>query len=326
MNNEKELIELRNALLAEINSVDFIGKPAELYEPIEYTMQNTGKLLRPVLLLLSCKIFSDHLHFALKPAIAIEIFHNFTLVHDDIMDNAPLRRKKPTVYKKWNADIALLVGDVMLIKAFQKLQECDLAVRERLINIFNETAIKVCEGQQLDMNFENKPISKEEYLNMIGLKTAALIACSMAMGAICGEANSADVNKMYDAGWEIGMAFQIQDDLIDTFGKSGKSGKINGGDIRAGKKNWPFLIALDVAGKQDEKRLKELLSEEEIDADKKVNQVMEIYKRLNVETRASISLKKHYADGIKLLKKINGNKINLQLLIDYINTLPDREN
>lgn len=212
-----------------------------LYDPMRYIMELPAKRIRPVAMLMSCGVFSDRIERALKPAIGLELFHNFTLMHDDIMDQAPLRRGKPTVHVKWNANRAILSGDAMLVKAYEAI-----ATVPELLPVFNERALAVCEGQQLDMDFEERDdVPAEEYLEMIRLKTAVLLGCAMRMGAIAGGATPGDQERIGIFGEKLGIAFQLRDDLLDAFGDPNKVGKQTGGDLRAGKKTWLLIRALD---------------------------------------------------------------------------------
>ncbi len=217
------------------------SNPKELYEPMEYIMALGGKRLRPVLVYMGCSFFSDEVDKARHPALAVEIFHNFTLIHDDIMDNAPLRRNQSTVHVKWNANTAILSGDAMLVEAYQELCKCDVAIIPALLEIFNDTALKVCEGQQLDMNFESlRKVSIPQYLKMIELKTAVLLGASLKIGALVGGADEKSARVLYDFGKHLGIAFQLQDDILDVYANTEKFGKLQGGDIVANKKRICF--------------------------------------------------------------------------------------
>jgi len=219
-NESREII---NNSLSKINLSD---DPAELFNPIKYTLSTGGKRLRPALVLMSCELFSGKIDEAIMPALGIEMFHNFTLLHDDIMDKSPIRRNKPTVHKKWDKNIAILSGDVMSILSYKYITKCNKEILPPVIDLFNQTAIMVCKGQQYDMNFETlQTIAVDEYLNMIELKTSALIAASIKLGAILGGASQLDLSHMYNFGKNLGMAFQIQDDLLDAYGDLKNFGK-----------------------------------------------------------------------------------------------------
>ena len=253
----------QNTIEKEITSFckNLSASPKELYEPIAYMLAMGGKRIRPNLLLISCKLFNGNLKDALPAAIAIELFHGFTLIHDDITDNAPLRRNKPSVHAKWNSNIALLSGDAMLIKAYEYIAKVPGAHLPIVLSIFNDTALKVCEGQQFDMNYETqKKVSIDDYLHMISLKTAALLATSLEMGAILGGASAKDAVRMKVFGGNIGMLFQLQDDILDVFGEQEKVGKQTGGDIINNKKTFLLLKALELAKGNTLKELIHLLS------------------------------------------------------------------
>jgi geranylgeranyl diphosphate synthase type II len=225
----------------------FLHEPIKLYEPISYTLDQGGKRIRPVLVLLACDLFGGDIEKAVFPAMGLEIFHNFTLLHDDIMDNAPLRRGQETVHKKWNDNTAILSGDTMFVLAYEYVAKTDAALLPEVLRLFNDTARKVCEGQQYDMNFETQEkVTIEQYKMMIRLKTAVLIACSLKLGAIIARAEPAEANKLYDFGIELGLAFQLQDDYLDTFGDVAIFGKEIGGDIITHKKTFLFLKAIEV--------------------------------------------------------------------------------
>ena len=232
----------RNIIEAELRNPafsDFGTKPAALYEPIRYMLSLGGKRLRPALLLMSTELFGGDYLKALSPALAIEIFHNFSLLHDDIMDKAPIRRSKPTVHKKWSADVAILSGDAMLVKSYQLMMRVEEQHLRKVLTLFSTTALQVCEGQQLDMDFENqKNVTIEDYIHMISLKTSVLLGVSLKTGAIIANAASEDADHIYLFGKNIGIAFQLLDDILDVYADSDKFGKQTGGDILSNKKHF----------------------------------------------------------------------------------------
>jgi geranylgeranyl diphosphate synthase type II len=237
--------------------------PANLYDPIHYILKIGGKRLRPVLTLLSCDIFSDTFSKALNAALAIEMFHNFTLIHDDIMDNAMLRRGQLTVHEKWDVNTGILSGDALMILAYQFFEPYEGGIFKGIISLFNETAIRVCEGQQMDMDFEKRTdVSIFEYIKMIDLKTGVLVASALKMGAIIANAEPLQAKLVYDYGLNLGIAFQLQDDYLDTFGDD-SFGKRIGGDILEGKKTFLVLKTLELANTSDAKALKDILSSRE---------------------------------------------------------------
>lgn len=257
--------------------------PSELYEPMKYMVGMEGKKIRPAMLLLACKASGGNLKEALPAALAIELFHNFTLIHDDIMDNAPLRRNKPSVHVKWNPNIALLSGDALVIKAYEYMAKTPSDKMPALLALFTSTALKVCEGQQLDMNFETQEnVSAEEYLCMISLKTSALFSASLQMGAMLGKASTRYIERMKIFGENAGMLFQLQDDVLDVFGHQHKVGKQTGGDIVRNKKTFLLLKALELARGNTRKELKGLLGNNSLPDAEKVQRVKTLYEKVDV--------------------------------------------
>ena len=232
----------------EIEKYQFPLSPENLYQPLEYFLQLGGKRIRPLLTLMSSEMFGLPKESALQASLAVELFHNFSLIHDDIMDKAPLRRGKQTVHLKWNDDIAILSGDVLLIKAYQAIAKQEARHIPMLLDVFNNTAVEVCEGQQMDMDFESREyVAIEEYIEMIRLKTSVLLGCALAFGAIVSDASEKDRTLIYEFGQNLGIAFQIQDDILDLYGDPEKFGKQIGGDIIANKKTLLLLKALELA-------------------------------------------------------------------------------
>ena len=260
----------------------FNGQPKELYEPIAYTILQSGKRLRPMLCLLANDMFGGNEQQALWPALALETFHNFTLIHDDIMDKAPMRRGMPTVYQKWNADIAILSGDAMLAQAFQYALMPDKG--SELARQLGKVAIEICEGQQMDLNFETQGhVTIPEYLEMIRLKTAVLLATALQMGATVAHANEADIQRLYDFGINLGMSFQLQDDILDLYSDVAVFGKRHGGDIADNKKTYLYLKALELGSERDRNRLEQLFTLRiDHDEEEKIAEVEGIYDRLHV--------------------------------------------
>ncbi|SIT27288.1 geranylgeranyl diphosphate synthase, type II [Filimonas lacunae] len=271
----------------------FPAQPANLYEPGTYFLEIGGKRIRPVMCLMGNELFDTIQPDAWHVATAIELFHNFTLMHDDIMDKAPLRRGVPTVHTKYNENTALLTGDVMLIVAYDYLAKINPQILPRILTLFNRTGREVCEGQQWDMDFEtSQTVKLDNYLHMIELKTSVLLAASLKMGAIIGGASEGNCLHLYEFGRNLGIAFQIQDDYLDAFGDPEKFGKEQGGDIRQNKKTFLLLHALEVANPQQKSRLLQLMEENPAD---KVEQVLAIFRECNVDTWAR-ELKQSYLD------------------------------
>jgi geranylgeranyl diphosphate synthase, type II len=302
----------------------FPAAPASLYEPGEYFLSIGGKRIRPILCVLGNELFSDITEDAWSLATAIELFHNFTLIHDDMMDAAALRRGMQTVHTKYGDNTALLTGDVMLIRAYEKLQTINPAYLPKILSLFNTTAREVCEGQQLDMDFEKMPsVTLDAYIHMITLKTSVLLAASLEMGAILGGATPGNCKHLYDFGKNLGIAFQIQDDYLDAFGDPEKFGKEVGGDIRQNKKTFLLLHALEVATPDQRAKLDTLLAS---NGPEKVPQVLELFKACNVDAWA-IELKEKYLQmALANLEDIAVTSTRKSALLSLANYLMQREN
>ena len=311
----------------EIAEKQYPGNPIELYEPIRYIMALGGKRMRPALLLMACDLFEGSIMKALKPALAVEVFHNFTLMHDDIMDKAPLRRGSATVHEKWCDSIAILSGDVMLVEAYQLMMQVDDAILRNVLNIFSETATAVCEGQQTDMNFESlQDVSIRDYIEMIRLKTAVLLAGSMKIGALIGNASADDAEQIHRFGENLGLAFQLQDDILDVYGDPEKFGKQVGGDIIANKKTFLLIKALEQAEELDKEELAYWLKEENAEPEIKVNAVTEIYNRLGVRQLAEHQMNTFAEKALSALEKIPANMEKKKQLRAFAEQLLIREN
>ena len=290
--------ELQKSFSTELaQELERIGNsdPRNLYEPIRYSLDMGGKRIRPVLLLMAYGIYRSDIEKAFPAAIAVEMFHNFTLLHDDIMDNADLRRNRETVHVKFSENAAILSGDAMSILSYQYILQSDTPRLKELLNVFTETALKVCEGQQLDMDFEKiNQVAIEEYLCMIGLKTAILLANSLKMGAIIADAPSKDVNLLFDFGYNLGMAFQLQDDYLDTFGATETFGKNIGGDIVSNKKTYLLSNALQIATDSEKENLMHWISIKNFDRSEKIEQVKAIFKQLEVDRLTKVKIDEYY--------------------------------
>ena len=319
----KDLSQIAEIIEAEINNISYLKDPENLYSPIEYTMELGGKRIRPILLLISYQLFNDNFERAFSPAKAIELFHNFTLLHDDIMDKAPLRRGKITVHKKWNNNIAILSGDVMMIHAYQLLAQVESKYLKSILNIFNKAAIEVCEGQQWDMDFESKDdVPLIDYMQMIEFKTAVLLAASLKIGAILADAKKKDQNHLYEFGLNMGIAFQLKDDLLDVFGTSKLFGKKIGGDILANKKTFLYLKALQISDLSTKLKLKKLYTSEN-ENDTKVEKVKKIFVDLNIKKHTLDLMKSYYIKAMKHLDAIDSDKKSP--LIDFADKLMHRD-
>lgn len=300
------LKSLQHRIDQAFSSAQFTRDPLQLYQPIAYTLGLSGKRLRPVLVLMSCDIFGGDIEKAIFPAMGVEIFHNFTLLHDDIMDNAPLRRGNATVHQKWDINTAILSGDTMFVIAYEYVAKTNPALLPQVLDLFNDTARKVCEGQQYDMNFETQPhVSIHDYLTMIRLKTAVLIACSLKLGAIIAGAEPPDAAKIYELGIELGLAFQLQDDFLDAFGETSKFGKAIGGDIATNKKTFLFLKAFETAKGDTLIRLTNYYRDGEITREKKTEEIIRIYRQLAIDEITRREIEVHHGKAMDILKSFH---------------------
>ncbi|MBD3636160.1 MAG: polyprenyl synthetase family protein [Crocinitomicaceae bacterium] len=310
----------RNYISNEIANTQFPSTPSELYEPVKYILDLGGKRMRPILSMMACELFSGDFENAKNAALSVEIFHNFTLIHDDIMDEAPLRRGKTTVHKKWNERVGLLSGDRMMIESYQKLVQYNPDILPKILKLYNITAIEVCEGQQMDMDHETRDdVDIEQYITMIRKKTAVLLGCSLQLGAIVGGASEKDAQDLYDFGTNLGIAFQLQDDILDVYADQSKFGKQVGGDILANKKTYLLLTALETANGEQLARLKSLF--EETDPEKKVREVKAIYSELNIQEKAQKQMEIFYRSAMEKLDSIqvdDAKKMPLRALANFL--------
>ena len=302
MMNYDECLAIIEKTLSEL---PYNERVTELYEPIRYVFSLGGKRLRPGLAFLSHLVFSDHVDDIIFPAAAIEVFHNFTLLHDDIMDKAPIRRNNDTVHVKWNENAAILSGDAMIILAYKLILKTRSDAREKVLETFNDTALQVCEGQQLDMNFEGRTdVSVDEYLEMIRLKTAVLIAASLKIGAIAAGAGSSETDSLYDLGINIGIAFQLQDDYLDVYAATEKFGKSIGGDILANKKTFLLISALNSGDQRLVEKLKYWLDKRSFDPMEKIKAVTVIFNELQVDKTTHELVDQYFARGMDILNAL----------------------
>ena len=304
-----------------LKEYQFPGTPLNLYKPLDYFMNLGGKRIRPLLTLISVEMFGGKQEDAFPSALSIEFFHNFSLIHDDIMDRAPLRRSMPTIHSKWNDNIAILSGDVLLVKAYQEIQKHHSNHLGELLTIFNKTAVEVCEGQQMDMDFETRnDVSVLEYIEMIRLKTSVLLGGALQMGAIVANTNKENQQLIYDFGVNLGIAFQVQDDILDLYGDPEKFGKQVGGDIITNKKTYLLLKAIE---KQRNNEIKEMLLIE--DANLKVETAKKIIKELGVFEDASLLKTKYQQKAMECLNSIDVSLENKAVLIELSDFLFNRE-
>lgn len=304
----------------------FKKQPQSLYDPINYTLSLGGKRIRPALLLLANDLFNGKPEKAINAALAIEVFHNFTLVHDDIMDNAPIRRGKPTVFKKWDVNTAILSGDVMLVEAYQLLAACEASVLPELLKLFNKTAVEVCEGQQYDMLFEKAAdVTIDDYLKMIELKTAVLLGASLKMGAIIAGASKSDAKHFYEFGKNIGVAFQLMDDILDVYGNPEKFGKQVGGDILANKKTYLLLKTMELANGALRKELEFCLNSKTLSPENKITRVKSIYNQLKIKEKSIDEMNHFYNTAIAHLDSIEAPKEKKAIFENFAKKLMHRE-
>jgi len=324
--NTLSVEEISSLINSKIQEVNLPEEPAKLYDPIRYILSLGGKRLRPLLAVMSHNLFTDDVSEVILPAISIEVFHNFTLVHDDIMDEAPLRRGQVTVHKKWNNNVGILSGDTMLVKAYELLS---LAPNEKLPEIlaaFNKTAIGVCEGQQLDMDFEERsllenPVTEIEYMNMIRLKTAVLFGFSLELGGIMGSEDADVSQQLYNSGVHLGLAFQLQDDLLDLYGDE-KFGKQIGGDILNAKKTYLLVKALELATSDKKQELVGIMTSNTITDQEMIESVKSLYNYYQIADMAKKQIELHLEDFRKTIMNIDSSRSSK--LLDFVNSLANR--
>lgn len=325
--DEMNLSQMMEDIENYLQQYNYGNEPIELYQPISYIMNLGGKRIRPLLTLLAYALYKSDYQKILTPAAGIEVFHNFTLMHDDIMDQAPIRRGNPTVHEKWNANTAILSGDVMLVKAYEMLLEVDHSILPNLLRRFNQTAAEVCEGQQQDMNFEKVDyVTEAEYLDMIRLKTAVLLGFALQAGALLAGATEHDANCLYNFGVNIGIGFQLKDDLLDVYADKAKFGKQVGGDIMANKKTFLLIKARELATGETEDKLSNLLQLNISSNKEKVFKVTEIYNELNIKALTEEKMSDYFKKGFDQLSALNvNNQSALNHLVQLTEELINRE-
>ena len=318
--------QLQQQVEKAIANINWVQEPTGLYQPIDYVLSLGGKRIRPVLTLLACKLFSDDEKQALSTALAVEVFHNFTLLHDDVMDRADTRRGKPTVHKKWNDNTAILSGDAMLIKAYQLLQQAPADKLPVLLDLFSKTAIEVCEGQQYDVDFENDlAVQLPQYIEMIRLKTAVLLAAALKMGAIIGGASQQDADALYHYAINLGLAFQLRDDYLDSFGDPAVFGKKIGGDICCNKKTFLMITALQTASEEQRKELLQWIGCTDATChEQKIKAVLNIYQDLQIDIRCEEAIRAYFEKSVGSLKDVQLSDNKKDILIKFANDLMGR--
>ena len=314
--------QLREIIKAELDKQEYVEEPYSLFEPIKYIMEDGGKRLRPVLTLMAYNLYRDDIGTAVKSAIGIEIFHNYTLLHDDVMDDAELRRGRQTVHKKWNSNVAILSGDAAAITAYKYIETCEDPYLRRVIDGFNQVAMDVCKGQQYDMEFETRDdVTEEEYIQMIYLKTSVLIAGSMRHGALIAGAPEHEYKELYDFGGYLGLVFQLQDDYLDVYGDVEEFGKKIGGDILCNKKTYLLIKAFELASEEDKALLKEWVVKEKFNPQEKIKEVTEIYNRSGVKEVLRAKVDDYLEKSRIALDKIEvpeERKVRFYEMIDFI--------
>jgi len=309
----------------EIQSIEYPKDASELYDPIAYLLSLKGKKIRPALTLLACSLYGDEVKEALPAALAWEIFHNFTLMHDDVMDKADLRRGQATVHKKWNENTAILSGDAMLILSYKYLAKSSQKNLKTLLDLFSDTAAKICEGQQFDMDYEKRiTISEKEYIEMIRLKTAVMLGACLKSGAIVGGACESDLQNLYDFGILLGIAFQIKDDWLDVYGNSDIIGKKTGGDILCNKKTFLLVSAFETANKEDKETLLHWMSND-TQSDEKINAVRRLYDKISIKEHTQKVLLNYYHQSISVLQKVSVETTRKKILADIAAELIERK-
>lgn len=315
-----------DAIQTELQRTQYGQHPPELYDPIRYIMSLGGKRMRPLLTLMSTYLFTDDWQCAVRPALGVEVFHNFTLMHDDIMDRAPLRRGQPTVHEKWNDNIAILSGDVMLVNAYDLLLNVDADKLKPVLARFSRTAAEVCEGQQMDMNFETRwDVTEAEYIEMIRLKTSVLLGYSLELGGLIAGADAETNRHLYESGVNIGIGFQLKDDLLDVYGDPAKFGKQVGGDIIANKKTFLLIEALEKATGSVRDELTDWLNRTEFDKAEKVSAVTAIYDQLDIRQITRSRISEYFKRGFANLEQVTAEPARKAVLSSFAHQLVERE-
>ncbi len=317
---------MKDLIVKYFDNIDWDKEPKNLYAPIDYALQSGGKRIRPMLVLMASKLFGGNIEEALRPAAAMEIFHNFTLLHDDVMDNADTRRKRETVYAKWGANTAILSGDAMLIKAYQFLDQVAADKFQEVHQLFSQTALEVCEGQQYDSDFETRSdVTIEEYYEMVRLKTAVLLAGCLKLGAILGNASKEDADYIYEFGIAIGIAFQLRDDYLDCYGDEKTFGKKIGGDILCGKRTFLLIKTLEKCRQSQRQTINQLMSSKTTSPEEKVNAIINIYTDLGMPAICDEAMNRYYDIAIAALKKINKSESEIAPFVEFAQQLMGRK-
>lgn len=314
--------QLLDKVNTHISEIQYTRTPEGLYDPIKYVLSLGGKRIRPVLMLMAYNLYKEDVASIFSPATGIEVYHNYTLLHDDLMDRADVRRGKATVHKVWNDNTAILSGDAMLVLAYQYMSQCPAHCLKEVMDLFSLTALEICEGQQMDMEFEQRnDVGEEEYLEMIRLKTAVLLAASLKIGALLGGASRKDADALYDFGMQIGVAFQLQDDLLDVYGDPEVFGKKIGGDILCNKKTYMLIKALEHADKEQNRVLSGWMTAETNHPEEKIASVTDLYNRIGVKAVCENKMREYYTRAMNSLQAVNvveDKKYELKKLMKHL--------
>lgn len=323
MKTADEILSMVNEFLA---NLPYERKPKSLYEPIRYVLSMGGKRIRPTLMLLGYNLFKDNPEKILMNAVALETYHNYTLLHDDLMDNADLRRGHETVHKKWDANTAILSGDSMLVLAYERMAQCDEKHLAKVLKLFTTTALEIGEGQQFDMEFENRnDVKEEEYIEMIRLKTSVLLACALKMGAILADASDEDAENLYKFGEQIGLAFQLQDDYLDVYGDTKVFGKEIGGDITSNKKTYMLINAFNLADEVQRAELQKWVDAKDFDRAEKVAAVTRLYNEIGIDKLAQDKIAYYFEQSKKYLDAVNVPAERKEELAKYAQKMMKRQ-
>ena len=324
MFSPEELLKKVNEAL---KAIEYDRKPSTLYEPIKYVLSLGGKRVRPVLMLLAYNLYKEDPEKIMTQAIALETYHNFTLLHDDLMDNADMRRGHETVHRKWNPNQAILSGDTMLLQAFQRMGQCEADKLQQVIGVFTETTLEIDEGQQLDVEFETRnDVTEDEYVEMIRLKTSVLLACAVKIGAILAGASKEDQDNLYKFGEQIGLAFQLQDDLLDVYGDPKVFGKNIGGDITSNKKTYMLINAVNRANPEQRAELTRWIEAETFDREEKVKAVTRLYDEIGIRALCEQKMEACYELGLQHLAKVSVSEERKAILKAYAAAMMKRQN
>ena len=323
MKTADEILRMINEYL---DNLPYERRPRGLYDPIKYVLSIGGKRIRPTLMLLGYNLYKEDPECILSSAIALETYHNYTLLHDDLMDNADVRRGNPTVHKKWDANTAILSGDSMLVLAYQRMAECPVEKLKPVLDLFTETALEIGEGQQYDMEFETRnDVHEDEYIEMIRLKTSVLLACALKMGAILADASEADAENLYKFGEQIGLAFQLQDDYLDVYGDPAVFGKAIGGDIMCNKKTYMLINAFNKATEEQRAELTRWVNAENPDPKEKIAAVTDLYNKIGIRQLAEAKIQHYFDESRKYLAAVDVPEERKAELKAYTDKMMHRE-